>query len=308
MAVATTIKHLLQSVGYYRDRLRARSYDGVAVLAYHGVRDDAQHGAMQFENLHVRTSTFDAHCRCLRELECTPLSLADWHAIARGDEPVPPRAVLLTFDDGYRSVLANALPVLERYEMAAAVFVCSRPVERQVRFWFDAVAKREGEEMVARAKELDYASWQQVVERFEMPVDSDDPHAPLTIAELQQLAAHPLVTVGAHSMSHPILSRAPIEVQREEIRGSRVALEGWIDRPVTAFAYPNGRPGLDFTVETEGVVAASGMRVAFSTGQQMAHPVVRSFNQPRFIMLDAITAVELAHRLAVSWPRALAAC
>jgi peptidoglycan/xylan/chitin deacetylase (PgdA/CDA1 family) len=192
--------------------------------------------------------------------------------------------------------------------MPAAVFVCSRPVERQVRFWFEAMAQHEGEDAVARAKELDYASWQQVARRYEVPVDGNDPHAPLTIGELQQLAAHPLVSVGAHSMSHPILSRAPIEVQRDEIRGSRLALENWIGAPVTAFAYPNGRPGVDFTPETEGVVAASGMRVGFSTGEQMAHPAGPPFKQPRFMMLDAISATELAHRLAMSWPRAGVAC
>jgi peptidoglycan/xylan/chitin deacetylase (PgdA/CDA1 family) len=310
MGVSQTAKQALQAFGFYRHRLHRDPYTGVAVLAYHGVRDDHwPGGTMSFENLHVAASRLAAHCECLRRLGCSFLSLADWEQIARGLRPLPPRAVLVTFDDGYRNVLTCGLPILERYSIPALVFVSSGPVARQVRFWFDAVASRDGEEAVERAKGLDYDAWRELAMGAEAAVAPGDPHAPLTIEELQRLAAHPLVTIGAHTESHPILARASIGAQRAEIVASRRALESWIGRPVSAFAYPNGRPGADFTAETVEAVSAAGFSHAFTTAPAFADPHAAPLEHPRFLMLDAIDASELAHRLAVSWPREVeAAC
>ena len=304
MTLRETTKQALQVFGFYRHRLQRSPYPGVAVLAYHGVRDDQlPPGSVCFEALHVTASRLASHCECLRALGCSPLSLEDWQEIARGARRLPPRAVLMTFDDGYRNVLTCGLPVLERYGIPAVVFVCTRPVEKQVRFWFDAVAARYGEDAVERAKGLDYAEWRELSDRSEMPAAADDPLAPLTVGELQRLAAHPLIAIGAHTASHPILSRSAAVAQRDEIDESRTALEGWIGRPPSAFAYPNGRPLVDFTPETTALVAASGFTHAFTTHAGFADPVATPFEHPRFLMLDSVDASELAHRLSMSWPR-----
>lgn len=307
MRLASRIKQALGSVGAYRAWLASHSYPGVAVLAYHGVRPDSlPDGSLHLEELHVRASRLDAHCRMLRALGCSPLSFTDWCDIAAGRRPLPPRAVMLTFDDGYRSVLTEALPVLERHAMPATVFVCTGPVERQVRFWFDALAERRGHDAVAHAKTLAYDEWRDAVTRDEMRVAPDDPHAPLTITEVRQLSAHPLVAIGAHTETHPMLARAPERVQREEIQRSRASLEAWLGRPVTAFAYPNGRPGEDFTTVAARAVADAGFAHAFAIRAAFANPADGRYGHPRFMMLDAIDAAELAHRLAVTWARGTA--
>jgi peptidoglycan/xylan/chitin deacetylase (PgdA/CDA1 family) len=304
MGVTHTAKQALRAAGFYRHRLHANPYRGVAVLAYHGVRaNDLPASAMHFENLHVTAARLASHCACLRALGCALLSFDEWQRIARGDRPVPERAVLVTFDDGYRNVLTCGVPVLERYAIPAVVFVCTGPVERGVRFWFDAVASRSGEDEVERAKALDHRAWRELADRFEVAATAADPHAPLTIDELRRLAAHPLVTIGAHTASHPILARAPVAAQREEIAASRRTLERWIGSSVTAFAYPNGRPAVDFTSQTVSVVREAGFTHAFTTAAGFADPGVDPLEHPRFLMLDSVDASELAHRLAISWPR-----
>jgi peptidoglycan/xylan/chitin deacetylase (PgdA/CDA1 family) len=298
-------KRVLRSLGYYRRRLASSPGAGVAVLAYHAVRDDRwPAGSMHFEELHVTAAHFDAHCAVLRALNCSILSLADWSAIASGERPLPPRAVMVTFDDGYRSILTHALPVLERHEVPAAVFVCTDPVERQTRFWWDAVAERRGEAAVEDAKSLPQRAWRELVLAEEMPASADDPHAPLSCLELQRLAAHPLVSIGAHTVTHPILANADARVQFGEIRSSRASLEDWVQRPVTAFAYPNGARGTDFTSVAEREVEAAGFEHAFAVGSGFADPRANRFAHPRFLVLDSVDANELAHRLAVSWPAA----
>jgi peptidoglycan/xylan/chitin deacetylase (PgdA/CDA1 family) len=302
MGISGGIKSTLHALGAYRHRLAVQPYPGVAVLAYHAVRASAatpMHGA----NLHVTAARLDEHCRALRALDCAPLSLDEWAAVASGRRAAPPRAVMITFDDGYRSVLTDALPVLERHGIPATVFVCTGAVGRQVRFWFDAVAAAEGEEAVERAKALAYGEWRDLAARAERPVGAGDPHAPLTVDELRQLAAHPLIAIGAHTVTHPILAKAPAAVQRDEIAGSCAALRTWIGTAPAAFAYPNGRRGIDYTVDTVRMLGDCGIAHAFRVGDAFAVPRESPLEVPRFLMVDAVSGVELAHRLALAWPR-----
>ena len=300
-AATAVVKRLLLSAGYYHWRLRRDRFPGVAVLTYHGIRDDAwPAGAMVFERLHVRQRELEAHCRLLRET-CHPISLAEWRAATRAN-PLPPRAVLLTFDDGYRTMLTHAWPVLERYQIPAAVFVCSDPVERQELFWHDAVAKSRGEPEVERVKTISFEQWRTLHLVCAQPAADGDPHAPLTPDDVRALAAGGL-EVGAHTASHAILSRAPATEQREEIRRCKLRLEQWSGRPVTAFAYPNGRPGTDYTRRTIRLVKSYRFDFGFTTYPGFSGPEDPPLERSRFPMRSGISAAELAHRLCHSWPR-----
>lgn len=62
----------------------------------------------------------------------------------------------------------------------------------------------------------------------------------LTPGGLRELAAHPLVEIGAHSVTHPYLDEIPSQAAAREIRDSRSALEDVLGSPVTVFAYPHG--------------------------------------------------------------------
>lgn len=306
MSVTSRVKQALATLGYYRALLARTPFPGVAVFAYHGLRNDAlPDGAMRFESLHVRARRFAEQCAAIRDLGCTPLSFGEWRETARHTH-VPRSSVMLTFDDGYRSVLTHALPILERYEIPALVFACTGAMERRERFWYDALAEREGEDAVDAAKSLDIPTWRAAIGRTAMLVTGDDPHAPLTVDELRTLAAHPLITIGAHTVSHPILARAPLPIQADEIGESKARLEEWVGRPIRAFAYPTGRPGVDYDEHTIEIVRGCGYEHAFTTAEMFATPAEQPFEHPRFTMLQDITASELAHRLAVSWPRVAA--
>jgi peptidoglycan/xylan/chitin deacetylase (PgdA/CDA1 family) len=301
-AVALSLKRGLSALGHYRRTLARSRFPGVAVLGYHGLRaDDLPSGAMAFENLHVRASTFDAHCRVVREC-CDPISLDDWRSAHRGGTPLPERPVLITFDDGYRSVLAIAAPILAAHRLPAVVFACSEPIEQRSLLWFDAIAARDGEAAVEPWKSADYSAWR-ASGAFASPVAENDPRALLTSEDLAALARQAGVEIGAHTARHPILARASRELQRAEIGESKAALERWTRRPVRAFAYPNGRPGIDYGPETVDLVGALGFDVAFTMRAAFAGPGEPALERPRFMIMSAVTAPELAHRLAYAWPR-----
>jgi peptidoglycan/xylan/chitin deacetylase (PgdA/CDA1 family) len=208
----------------------------------------------------------------------------------------------VTFDDGYANWLTHALPVLERFDVPAVMFVCPDPVARGIRFWFDAVAAREGSAVVNTMKQLPYGEWRAAVARYETVAAPGDPHAPLAIEDVKALARSPLVEIGGHTLTHPILANASPAEQGEEIAGCARVLADWTGRAPKLFAYPNGRPGVDFSPDTVAQVRASFLD-GFAIGEAFAHPERHVGEHRRFLMLDSISGGELAHRLAGAWPR-----
>jgi peptidoglycan/xylan/chitin deacetylase (PgdA/CDA1 family) len=299
--VRRAVKQALFSVGYYHRRLSHVTFPGMAVLCYHSLRAD-DHESAPFNELHVTQRTFERHCRLLSE-SCNPISLDDLRAARAGVRAIPPRPVLVTFDDGYRGVLDYALPALERYHVPAVVFACAGPVLSGTCFWFDALCRTSGEGAVLNARRAPYAEWKALVDRVETAAPVSDRHRPLTLEELRRLAASPLIEIGGHTMSHPTLALMPIDEQYREIVECRRRLQVAIDEPIESFAYPYGRSTQDYSADTVAVVQRAAFSLAFTTGGSFGTVNGDPFQIPRFVMLESVDDVELAHRLSHSWRR-----
>jgi peptidoglycan/xylan/chitin deacetylase (PgdA/CDA1 family) len=211
--------------------------------------------------------------------------------------------VLFTFDDGYRSVYALARPLLERYAIPAVVFACSDAIADRRLLWYDAVARAAGEPAVAAMKQLPYDAWRAAAGAVPRAAAEGDPEEPLRVDELQALARVPGVEIGAHTAEHPILARAPLDEQRAEIERDSDRLAAWLGAPPRAFAYPNGRPHLDYDDDTVRLVGEAGFDFAFTTRERFAAASEPPLERSRFVVLAGLGAAELAHRLCYSWRR-----
>ena len=105
-------------------------------------------------------------------------------------------------------------------------------------------------------------------------------HRPMAPKELRTLRDGNLIEIGAHTISHPVLSSLPLDVQREEIGGSRKFLEEIVGRPISSFAYPYGGDA-DYTHETVAAVREAGFESAFSTSSGVVQKDSESFRLPR---------------------------
>ncbi len=103
---------------------------------------------------------------------------------------------------------------------------------------------------------------------------------PMTKGEVVTLAAGGLVEIGAHTVTHPILSACPSDEAQQEIVESRRVLEQILSRQVTTFAFPYGSPE-DYSVEAMRLVREAGLRCAFSTTQEVVGPNTDLFRLPR---------------------------
>ncbi|MGW1178997.1 polysaccharide deacetylase family protein [Kitasatospora sp. NPDC002543] len=241
---------------------RAMAAQRLAVLAYHGVTDHRSFGA-QLDRL--------------RRL-ATPVSLDAVLRAVTERRPLPPRSVLVTFDDADRSVLTHALPALDARGIPATAFVISELIGTERPFWWheaDFLARHGG-----RARSLDCGHPSQLLPRLKAMPDPDrrrslhelrvsaDRRPPrqeqLTPADLLALRDGG-VAIGNHTQGHPCLGRCDDDTVRAEITGAHEALTRWLGEPPIAFAYPDG--GHD--VRAEAVLQELGYRLGFLSDHRL---------------------------------------
>lgn len=111
----------------------------VAVLLFHAVDlNSANPNAMSLKELEA---TFQA----MKERGYKPIPLEQFHAFLRGEGRVPPKAVLITFDDGYSDIYESVLPLTKKYNYPAVVFTITK--------WFDPYPRYEPSRPHLDAKE-----------------------------------------------------------------------------------------------------------------------------------------------------------
>ncbi|GAA0702458.1 hypothetical protein GCM10010193_66590 [Kitasatospora atroaurantiaca] len=251
---------------------RARAAQRLAVLAYHGVTDP---------------SSFGAQLDRLRRL-ATPVSLqAVERAISEG-RPLPPRSVLITFDDADRTVLTHALPALAARRIPAAAFVIAELIGTDRPFWWHEAAflARHGgqarslpshgrpEQLLARLKALPDPDRRRSLHELRVSAYRRPPcQEQLGPDDLRALRAAQ-VAIGNHTLGHPCLSRCDDSTVHAEIAGAHLALTQWLGEAPTAFAYPNG----GFDPRADSVLRQLGYRLGFLSDHRLgprlpAHPL-----------------------------------
>jgi len=218
----------------------------LAVLGYHAVDD-----AVQFMR-HIEFLANVAH----------PVSLDDVLSAAKADVPLPDRAVLLTFDDGDRTVLDVAGPVLHRFGIRGVAFVVTDVLGTNNPFWWvevsellsrggrcPGIAAREPAHVLAYLKAIGNHDRLRAIEQLRDSAGaSHRSQEQLRSWELPLLESLGL-EVGSHTASHPCLDRCTAGMVRSEIIGAHEALIQALGRPPRAFAYPNGN--LDIHAERQ---------------------------------------------------------
>jgi peptidoglycan/xylan/chitin deacetylase (PgdA/CDA1 family) len=156
-------------------------------------------------------------------------------------------------------------------------------------------------ELCARLRALDETARERVLDSLRSAVERDGPAdgelpCPMTADELRRLASGDIVDIGAHTITHPILSKLEADEQREEIAGSRRQLETALARPVASFAYPYGGAS-DFDEKTAQIVRDAGFDHACANVASRLERGTDAYRLPRVLIRDW-GGRELARRLA----------
>jgi peptidoglycan/xylan/chitin deacetylase (PgdA/CDA1 family) len=225
---------------------------------------------------------------------------------------LPPRAACITFDDGYIDNYTNALPILKKYGLPATIFIATDYLDGGM-MWndviFEAIRRFGGpftlkslgvngencsndeeklmllQNIIPKIKYMEPGKRAETVGKIEETTGYQRQPMMMGVDQIQELLDNG-VTIGAHTKSHPILRNLTDQEAQNEIAESREILQKLIGSEVSLFAYPNGRPGEDYSDRDVEIVKKLGFRAAVSTRKAIATSRDNLFELPRFTPWD----------------------
>lgn len=255
----------------------------IAVMLYHRVND---YTAQNLSYLTVNNFNFEQQLQ-LFVSKYQPLKIDDnWSHLKKN-------GVVVTFDDGYADNLTNALPLLEKYNVPATVFVTTSNIGTQNEFWWDRLSfdytqlpktfllpehnekvnKKQWtylriSEILKSKTAADKTNWLEDFEKINNLVFKPRPeYRSLSVDELIQLSKHPLITIGVHTENHYPLGELSFEKQKSEIETNIDKLKALGVSDCKYIAFPHG----SYNQDTFRIMDLFNIEVSFLANNDLAN-------------------------------------
>lgn len=227
----------------------------IPILMYHQIGQPAPKGT-PFRGLTVHPSDFRRQMRWLRRLGYRGLSMRELMPYVRGEREG--KVVGITFDDGYRNVFQNALPVLQEVGFTSTNYFVANGM--------------------GGANVWDY--------------EKGIPHSDLMSLDEMRQWHRAGQEVGSHTLDHVYLPKLSPELAFWQIRESRTQLENMLDAEVSAFCYPYGGE----SGELRALVQKAGYDNATTTQRGLARTDDDVFGLPRSTVARSTTIIRFLQR------------
>jgi peptidoglycan/xylan/chitin deacetylase (PgdA/CDA1 family) len=248
-----------------------RAGNAPGILCYHRIADITAGTAQP--TINVTPARFKRQLAGLQRLGYQFWPLTQLLAAARKREPLPPRVIVVTFDDGYECVHSAAWPILQELNVPATIFVNTAYLDSAAPFPFD----RWG---IDAQNVAPISAWR-----------------PLTIAQCQEMIASGLIEIGAHTHTHSDFRGRSGELE-SDLQQCCASLKESFGLGEISFAFPFGRRDLGY-VSDELMAAArrAGVTCALTTECELVDPSSDPFGWGRFNVYDWDSAATIAARL-----------
>ena len=231
----------------------------------------------------------------------TIISTDELNSIIQNKKSIPPSSVVFTVDDGWKENKENIVAVAEAHKIPVTIFISTSPVETGEPFWWTTVQKAYDKKLTN--KSVDALKWvpneQRMLELEKIkPLVSNNRDA-LTIEALMTISQSPYITIGSHTVTHPILTMCNDDSAHHEIQESKKTLEKWTGKPINFFAYPNG----NYTEREINALRSAGFEMAFTTKPEYVtlNTFKTPFEIPRFDVLENVSFAENIIRMTGVW-------
>lgn len=274
---------------------------GLLVLAYHRIADSGAEGERLGDPELISATPADFHWQMeLVSRHFQPITFREVLDCMDGGNPLPDRAIVVTFDDGHVDNYHSAFPILRSLGVPATIFLSTGYIGTRTPFWFDKVARLFAQappgrvalvtvpfeatlqdlqsrrlaaenllgllKRIANPRRLDCLA--ELDQRLSKPSDASDREQPFALSwpQVREMASAG-IEFGSHTVSHPILTQLDDAQLHEELANSRQAIATMGGLAADVIAYPVGKR-FAFDERVIAACKACGYRlgVSYETG------------------------------------------
>lgn len=310
------IKQIILAIMYIlkiHELFRFLNRKKVVVIMYHGVVDEE---LSPFAWTQIPLQKFEQQIEYIsKKYHVLPLTTVVEKLI--NNEKLPEYSLAITFDDGLKNNYTTAFPVLKRFNLPAAIFLTTYNIGSNRLLWFDKLylaiketkktsidLKEDGlvEGAIATPDEknqtlLALTNHMKGLQRNEKDillnkvlnklgagsaeVQDANPFKSLDWDEIISMSQSKLISFGAHTETHNIMTRMTKEEVLQEIEISKKKIEEKLKTPCLLFAFPNGQRE-DFNNEIKDAVKNRGFLCSFTTIAKFNESCTDPFELGRF--------------------------
>lgn len=225
----------------------------IFILNYHSISDfknsDVFSGFL-YENLSVTKDQFEKYIIFLKKHGHSFIIFSDLDKITTRNIKKP---TIIYFDDGFKDILENALPVLKKYNIPAVVFVSSGIADRTHFLWTlkyryfllnKGFSIKEADKLISGLKRIydmeKDIHLEEIYKNENFVFDYSKQNVFLSWGEIKMLSDLGW-EIGSHGVSHNRLTECDDIDLHNEIYQSKTVLENKLNKTVKSFSYPNGR-------------------------------------------------------------------
>ncbi|MES2266916.1 MAG: polysaccharide deacetylase family protein [Bacteroidota bacterium] len=223
-------------------------------------------------------------------------------ALVKNERPIPKSAAVITVDDGWSSNYENVAGVAQKYNVPVTIFVSTEPIENGNYWWpyvNEAISKNLTNQTVESLKVLPNNEREKIIQEIKQQVKLE--RQAMTVDQVIEIAKTGLVTIGGHTITHPILPNCDEGTSFREIKLSKSTIEEWLGKEIKTFAYPNG----DYTEREIRFLEQSGFELAYTTKPLLLNKeaLKSPFTLPRHAIIENISKAEAICRMCGVWQR-----
>ncbi|GGG12510.1 polysaccharide deacetylase family protein [Pontibacter amylolyticus] len=284
-ALKYVVANILMLLGYVeRAKIKALRGDHILSLYFHKPSKEE----------------FEKCLKWLRKNGFQFLSTTDLKKIIDRESSFPKGAVVLTVDDGWLSNVDNIVKTAETYQVPVTIFVSTEPIENGAYWWSylqEAHRQKLTDLPIKTLKQLPNIERLSLINEFKKKTHLQ--REAMTIAQIQKISSSPWITIGGHTVSHPILTNCSYEQVYNELMISKEKLESWTGKNIDYFAYPNG----NYSEREIHILQLQGYKMAFTVNPKhlTPHRLHKEFELPRIEVIESASFPETICRMMGVW-------
>jgi len=271
--------------------VRTQSKHGISILMYHSVSTESDAAFIDPSNSIVEP-LFDYQMNYLQQ-NCNVISLNEMFTLIEKQKKIPARTVVITFDDGYKNNLTTAIPILDKYNLPATIFLATKYIDLQLPQWIDEIycifKYRQKNNLqindlgitntITLTSENESSLYKSIGQLF---ITSSFEQRSRWISELYEqldpninfpklslswediatiIEKHPSITIASHTEDHVDLSQLNSTEVRKQINNSIRRIQDKVNVDVDFFTYPYGRASKTAVKEVRNL----GLKLALVT-------------------------------------------